>query len=132
MIGATLGHYHLLEQVGAGGVGVVYLARDERLEREVAVKVLSPRNALTGAARRSFRREALALSRANHPNIATVHDFNSQDGLDYLVMEYIRAVRLSAYVISGPLSERSRRSRSDANSLTDWRSRTPRASFMAI
>ena len=63
MIGATLGHYHLTEQVGAGGVGVVYLARDERLERDVAIKVLSPRSALTDTARRSFRREALALSR---------------------------------------------------------------------
>ena len=104
MIGATLGHYHLIEQVGAGGVGVVYLARDERLEREVAVKVLSPRNALTGAARRNFRREALALSRASHPNIATIHDFNNQDGLDYLVMEYIVGRPLSAHVLSGPLS----------------------------
>ena len=131
MIGATLGHYHLLEQVGAGGVGVVYLARDERLEREVESKVLSPRNALTDAARRSFRREALALSRANHPNIATIHDFNSQDGLDYLVMEYIAGRPLSAYVIRGRCRTK-RRSRSDANSQTDWRSRTPRASFTAI
>ncbi len=104
MIGATLGHYHLTEQVGAGGVGVVYLARDERLERDVAIKVLSPRNALTEAARRNFRREALALSRTNHPNIATIHDFNSQDGLDYLVMEYIPGRPLSAQVLSGPLS----------------------------
>jgi tetratricopeptide (TPR) repeat protein/predicted Ser/Thr protein kinase len=104
MIGATLGHYRLIEQVGAGGVGVVYLARDERLERDVAIKVLSPRTALTDAARRSFRREALALSRTNHPNIATIHDFNSQDGLDYLVMEYIPGRPLSAHVLSGPLS----------------------------
>ncbi len=86
MIGTTLGHYRIVEQVGAGGVGVVYLARDERLERDVAIKVLSPRQALTRAARRSFRREALALSRANHPNIATIHDFDSQDGLDYIVI----------------------------------------------
>jgi len=104
MIGTTLGHYRIVEQVGAGGVGVVYLARDERLERDVAIKVLSPRQALTRAARRSFRREALALSRANHPNIATIHDFDSQDGLDYIVMEYIEGRPLSAYVVGSALT----------------------------
>jgi serine/threonine protein kinase len=104
MIDTTLGHYRIVEQVGAGGVGVVYLARDERLERDVAIKVLSPRHALTKAVRRSFRHEALALSRANHPNIATIHDFDSQDGLDYIVMEYIEGRPLSAHVFGGALA----------------------------
>jgi len=103
MIGTTLGQYRLIRQVGAGGVGVVYLARDERLERDVALKVLSQR-AMTESGRRRFKREALALSRNNHPNIATIHDFNNQDGLDYLVMEYIAGRTLSEYLLNGPLS----------------------------
>jgi serine/threonine protein kinase/tetratricopeptide (TPR) repeat protein len=104
MIGATLGHYRLVEQIGAGGAGVVYLARDERLEREVAIKVLSQRTGVTETGRRKFRREALALSRTNHPNIATVHDFHNEDGLDYLVMEYIPGHSLSQLVMKGALS----------------------------
>ena len=103
MIGTTLGQYRLMQQIGAGGVGVVYLARDERLERDVALKVLSQR-AMTESGRRRFKREALALSRNNHPNIATIHDFNNQDGLDYLVMEYIAGRTLSQYLLNGPLS----------------------------
>ena len=127
-IGATLGHYRLIEQVGAGGVGVVYLARDERLERDVAIKVLSPRRELTKAARRSFRHEALALSRANHPNIATIHDFDSQDGLDYIVMEYIEGRPLSVDVLGGA-SRRRIRLPWVVSSLTGWPSRTRKASF---
>ena len=104
MIGATLGHYRLVEQIGAGGAGVVFLARDEHLERDVAIKVLAQRGQLSDASRRKFRREALALSRTNHPNIATIHDFTSQDGVDYLVMEYIPGRSLSEHVANTPLS----------------------------
>jgi serine/threonine protein kinase len=104
MIGATLGHYRLLEQIGAGGAGLVFLARDEHLDRNVAIKVLSQRGQISDATRRKFRREALALSRTNHPNIATIHDFASQDGVDYLVMEYIPGRSLSEYVARSPLA----------------------------
>jgi len=85
---------------------VVYRARDTRLERDVALKVL-PEGALADeAARKRFRKEALALSQLNHPNIATVHDFDTQDGVDFLVLEYIPGVTLSDRLAESPLSEK--------------------------
>jgi len=106
MIGKLLSRYRILEQVGAGGMGIVYRARDERLSRDVALKVL-PIGALTDeVARRRFRKEALALSQLNHPNIATVFDFDTQDGVDFLVMEYIGGESVDERVARGPLPER--------------------------
>jgi len=104
--GQRLGHYRLLEQIGAGGMGVVFRARDERLERDVAIKILPPGLLGDETAPRRFRKEALALSRLNHPNIATVHDFDSQEGTAYLVTEFIPGVTLSEKVTSGGLPER--------------------------
>jgi len=77
MIGESISHYKILEQLGAGGMGVVYRAHDERLDRDVAVKVLPTGTLTDEAARKRFRKEALTLSRLNHPNIATVHDFDT-------------------------------------------------------
>jgi serine/threonine protein kinase/tetratricopeptide (TPR) repeat protein len=106
MVGKTLGHHKILEQIGAGGMGEVYRAFDERLERDVAIKVL-PADALADPdARKRFRKEALALSKLNHPNIATVHEFASDEGIDCLVMEYITGVSLNERLASGPLLER--------------------------
>lgn len=87
--GRTLGHYRVLEQIAAGGMGVVYRAHDQRLERDVAIKVLPPGVLADEAARKRFRKEALVISRLNHPNVATVYDFDSQDGIAFLVMELI-------------------------------------------
>src|SRR4051812_7718564 len=96
MIERTLSHYRILERLGAGGMGEVYRAHDSRLERDVAVKVL-PHDALGDEnARKQFRSEALALSRLNHPHIAAVYDFDSQDGVDFLVMEYVPGESLAA------------------------------------
>jgi len=89
MLGNRLSHYLLLEEIGAGGMGVVYRARDERLDRDVAVKVLPP-GILDETARARFRREALALSRLNHPHIGMIHDVGSDQGTDFLVMELVR------------------------------------------
>ncbi len=89
MIGKTLGHYRVAEALGAGGMGVVYRARDLRLERDVALKVLPPGTLSNEDLRKQFRKEALALSRLNHPNIATIHDFDSDQGIDFIVMELI-------------------------------------------
>jgi TolB-like protein/Tfp pilus assembly protein PilF/tRNA A-37 threonylcarbamoyl transferase component Bud32 len=106
MVGKTLGHYTILEQIGAGGMGEVYRAYDERLEREVAIKVL-PAGALADPVeRKRFRKEALALSKLNHPNIATVHEFAREEGIDCLVMEYITGVSLNERLGRGPLLER--------------------------
>ncbi|MBI3694296.1 MAG: protein kinase, partial [Acidobacteria bacterium] len=104
--GQTLGHYRVLEKIGAWGMGVVYRARDERLERDVALKVLPPGTLADEAARKRFRKEALALSQLNHPNIATVFDFDTQEGTDFLVMELIPGVTLNDKLAAGALLEK--------------------------
>jgi serine/threonine protein kinase len=105
MIGRTFAHYRILERLGAGGMGEVYRAHDTHLDRDVAIKVLKP-GTLDDGARRRFRREAEALSRLNHAHIATVFDFDSADGADFLVMEYVPGSTLSERIVAGSLSER--------------------------
>ena len=103
MVGKTLGHYCVLEQIGAGGMGVVYRAHDERLDRDVALKVLPQGILSEESARQRFRKEAQALSKLNHPNIATVYDFDQEKGVDFLVLEYIPGVTLDQKLARGPL-----------------------------
>ncbi len=103
---ATLSHYRILEEIGAGGMGVVYRARDEHLGRDVALKVLPPGTVMDASARKRFHKEALTLSKLNHPNIATVHDFDTQDGVDFLVEEYVDGLSLDAMLAAGPLRGR--------------------------
>ena len=105
MIGQTLGHYRVLDKIGAGGMGVVYRAKDQSLERDVALKVLPAGALADDEARKRFRREALALSKLNHPNIATIHDFGTDGGVDFLVMEYISGTTLMERSLSGALPE---------------------------
>src|ERR1700735_2977021 len=106
MIGQTLGHYRIVERIGAGGMGVVYRAHDERLDRDVALKVLPDSMLADAAALKSFRKEARALSKLSHPNIATVHDFDVQDGVTFLVMEFIPGMTLDQKLSGGPLPEK--------------------------
>jgi eukaryotic-like serine/threonine-protein kinase len=106
VIGAVLGHYRLLEHVGKGGMGVVFRARDERLDRDVAVKVLPPGIFPDEDARRRFRREARVLAKLNHPNVAMAFDFGQQNGIDYLVTEYVPGITLATKLIKGPLSQK--------------------------
>jgi len=103
MIGNRLSHYRIIQQIGAGAMGVVYLARDERLERDVAIKVLPLGTLRDESARKRFRQEALTLSRLNHPNIAIIFDFDSEGGTDFLVTEYVAGVTLDAKLSSGAL-----------------------------
>jgi tetratricopeptide (TPR) repeat protein/tRNA A-37 threonylcarbamoyl transferase component Bud32/TolB-like protein len=105
-IGQTLGHYRIVEQIGVGGMGVVYRARDEHLERDVAIKVLPVGTLADEAARKRFRKEALALAKLNHPNIATIFEFSTQSGTDYLVTEYIAGLTLDHKLATGALSEK--------------------------
>jgi len=106
IVGQVLGHYLVLEQIGAGGMGLVFRASDQQLERDVAIKVLPPGMLADEAARKNFRREALALAKLNHPNIGTVFEFSSQNDLDFLVMEYIGGVPVDAKLASGPLPQK--------------------------
>jgi serine/threonine protein kinase/tetratricopeptide (TPR) repeat protein len=106
MVGKTLSHYIIQEQIGAGGMGIVYRAHDEQLDRDVAIKVL-PHGALANEAdRKRFRKEALILARLNHPNIETVFEFGSEDGIDFLVTELIPGVTLDAKLSSGAVPEK--------------------------
>ncbi len=86
-IGQRLGHYRLLTKLGEGGMGLVFRALDEHLDCDVALKVLPPSLLADESARKRFRKEALTLAKLKHPNIATVHDFDTNDGIDFLVME---------------------------------------------
>jgi TolB-like protein/Flp pilus assembly protein TadD len=104
-VGLELGHYRIAEKIGAGGMGEVYRARDEHLARDVAIKVLPPGTLIDESARKRFRKEALILSQLNHPNVATIHDFDTQQGVDFLVMEYIPGITLSEKVAGRPLPE---------------------------
>lgn len=103
---ATLSHYRVIEKIGAGGMGVVFRAHDEHLDRDVALKVLSPRTGVESSTRKRFHKEALALSKINHPNIATIHDFGTEDGADFLVEEFIEGRSLDAVLTRGPLLEK--------------------------
>src|SRR5918998_4355747 len=101
-VGSRLGPYEIRSALGAGGMGEVYRAHDTRLQRDVALKVLPTAQSGDPTARRRFRQEALALSRFNHPNIATIHDYDTDNGTDFLVMELVRGTPLSHRVASGP------------------------------
>ncbi len=105
-IGESVSHYRILEKTGGGGMGVVYRAHDERLDRDVALKVLPAGMLADETARSRFHREALTLSQLNHPNIAVVFDFDNQNGVDFLTMEYVEGETLSAKVAAGPLPEK--------------------------
>jgi eukaryotic-like serine/threonine-protein kinase len=106
LVGSKLGHYRIVEKIGAGGMGEVYRAGDQHLARDVAIKVLPSGTLVDESARKHFHKEALILSQLNHPNIATIHDFDTQQGVDFLVMEYIPGITLSEKVAAGPLPEK--------------------------
>src|SRR6267142_694799 len=101
-IGTRLGPYEVLAPVGAGGMGEVYRARDTRLGRDVAVKVLPSHMTESAEARARFEREARVVSGLNHPHICVLHDVGSQDGMDYLVMECVEGETLAKRLEKGP------------------------------
>lgn len=105
LIGRELGHYRVADRIGAGGMGDVYLALDQHLAREVAIKVLAPGSFADEGSRKRFHNEAIALSVLNHPNIATIYDFDRQQDIDFLVMEFVPGITLSDKLADGPLPE---------------------------
>src|SRR6516165_8850709 len=101
--GTKLGPYVILSPLGAGGMGEVYRAKDTRLGRDVAIKILPNEMSADASRKQRFEREAKTISGLNHPNICTLHDVGSQDGMDYLVMECVEGETLAKRLEKGPL-----------------------------
>jgi Tol biopolymer transport system component len=101
--GSRLGPYEIVSRIGAGGMGEVFRARDTRLERNVAVKILPAEFAGNASLRLRFEREARAISQLNHPHICTLHDVGSDGGVEFLVMELIEGETLADRIARGPL-----------------------------
>src|ERR1700691_10626 len=101
--GTELGPYEIVAPLGAGGMGEVYRARDTRLGRDVAIKVLPTHLADRPELRERFEREARAIASLNHPHICTLHDIGRQDATDYLVMELVEGQTLAQRLLKGPL-----------------------------
>src|SRR3982075_4996 len=101
--GRRLGPYEILTAIGAGGMGEVYRARDTRLDRIVAIKVLPTHLADRSEWRERFEREARTIASLNHPHICTLFDIGQQDGIDYLVMEYLEGETLAQRLLKGSL-----------------------------
>ena len=103
LTGKRLGPYEVLSAIGAGGMGEVYRAKDTRLDRVVAIKVLPDRLASRPELRDRFEREARTIASLNHPHICTLYDIGHQDGTDFLVMEHLEGETLAERLKKGPL-----------------------------
>src|SRR6202521_2734576 len=104
--GTRLGPYEILSPLGAGGMGEVYRARDSKLKRDVAVKVLPQSVAADPDTLARFEREALAVAALSHPNILAIHDFGNQDGIAYAVMELLEGETLRGKLDASPISQK--------------------------
>src|SRR5690348_12592495 len=103
MIGQTISHYRIVEKIGEGGMGQVFKAWDERLNRHAAIKVLPTDKGQDPIRRERFLREARAASALNHPNIVTIYDILSEKEEFFLVMEYISGETVGGLLVRGPL-----------------------------
>src|SRR3984957_14170743 len=103
MVGRTIGQYQFIEKLGAGGMGEIFKAQDTKLNRFVAIKVLSTSSSGEPERRRRFIQEAQAASALNHPNIITIHDIISEADSEYMVMEYVQGKTLVDLIPKGGL-----------------------------
>ena len=101
--GTKLGPYEIIAPIGAGGMGEVYRAKDTRLERTVAIKVLNSKLDMSAELKARFEREAKVISQLQHPNICVLHDIGSENGTDFLVMEFLEGESLNEKLMLGPL-----------------------------
>jgi len=104
-VGQLLGHYRLIEKIGGGGQGEVYRAHDERFDRDVALKILPSKLLPDEAAHKRFQKEALAVGKLAHPNIATAYYFGEENGVDFLVTEYVAGTGLDDKLAQGAMPE---------------------------
>ncbi len=104
-VGQLVGNYRIVEKIGGGGQGEVFRAHDERFDRDVALKILPIKALSDDAARKRFRQEAQAVGKLSHPNIATAFYFGEENGIDFLVTEYISGARLDEKLAHGPLPQ---------------------------
>ena len=104
-VGQLLGHYRLIERIGGGGQGEVFRAHDERFNKDVAIKILPLKVLADEEARKRFRQEALAVGRLSHPNVATAYYFGEENGIDFLVTEYVSGSGLDEKLEQGPMPE---------------------------
>ena len=102
-VGSVLGRYRMVERIGIGGMGEVWKAHDDNLDRDVAIKMILPGTLGNATSRERFRREALVLSRLSHPGVATIFDFDVRNGCEFLVMEYVAGGTLQSRLEAGPL-----------------------------
>src|SRR3989304_1505122 len=100
MIGQTVSHYKIVDKLGEGGMGIVYKARDLKLDRPVAVKFLSQHLSASDESKTRFVQEARSAAALNHPNILNVFDIDEQDGKIFFVMEYVEGKTLKSYITS--------------------------------
>jgi serine/threonine protein kinase len=98
MIGRTLLHYQILEKLGRGGMGEVYVVFDSRLSRRVALKILPPEVAESAERQKRFKKEARAVAALNHPNIVTVHSVEKSEGIHFITMELVEGKTLSEVI----------------------------------
>ena len=103
MIGKTLGHYRITNQLGKGGMGEVFQAKDQKLGRDVAIKVLPDEFARDTDRVARFQREAKVLASLNHPNIAAIHGLEQSEGKNFLVLELVEGETLADRIKAGPI-----------------------------